>query len=138
MAGSDLSRIALRFVNEINRHDVDAVLALVSSDHVFVDSLGRELRGKDRIREEWTHHFARFPDYRIVIEDTLRLGVVVGLIGVASGTYCREGGELPSHHRWRIPSAWKAVVRDGQVERWQVFADHDPVRKIVEAARPPS
>jgi ketosteroid isomerase-like protein len=135
MAGGDPDRIALRFVNEINRHDVVALSALMSSDFRFVDGLGQEVRGKDRMREAWTSYFALFPDYRILVRDHLTLGAVVALFGTASGT-CASGAELPPQNRWTIPAAWRAVVRDGLVTEWQVFTDNEPVRKLMEGKPP--
>ena len=130
----DVVRIVLRFVNEINRHDVPAMLALVSPDHLFVDGLGHEVRGLERLREAWTGYFEWFPDYRILIEDHLQMGIVVGLFGSASGTYAVRG-ELSPSRRWKIPAAWKAVVREERVERWQVYADNEPVWKIMGVKR---
>ncbi len=130
MPEPDVVRTVLRFVNEINRHDVAAMLALISDDHQFVDGLGHELRGRERLREAWTTYFQWFPDYRILIEDHLQMGIVVGLFGSASGTFSVEG-ELSPARRWKIPAAWKAVVREERVERWQVYADNEPVWKIV-------
>ena len=134
MPESDVVRAALHFVNEINRHDVTAMLALCSDDHAFTDALGQEVRGKERLREAWTGYFALFPDYRILIEDHLQSGVVVGLFGTASGTYSVDG-ELRPANRWKLPCAWRAVVRDGRVERWQVYADNEPVWKILGGKR---
>jgi len=137
MTETDPARVALRFVNEINRHDVAALLAMISPDHVFVDSRGQELRGRERLEAAWTAYFAMFPDYRVVIDDRFSTGPVVGLFGTASATFRAPDGSLPPEHRWRIPAAWKAVVRDGRIERWQVFADNEPVQRIVSAARGP-
>jgi len=130
MPESETVRTVLRFVNEINRHDVPALLSLVSDDHIFVDALGQEVRGRDRLREAWSEYFSLFPDYRILIEDHMQAGVVVGLFGSASGTRS-VGGVLHPSGRWRIPAAWKAVVREGRVERWQMYDDGEPVRKIL-------
>jgi ketosteroid isomerase-like protein len=134
MPESDAVRTALRFVNEINRHDVAALLSLVSDDHVFVDALGQEVRGRERLREAWSGYFELFPDYRILIEDHMQAGVVVGLFGSASGTRAIDGA-LPPTGRWKIPAAWKVVVREGRVERWQVYDDTEPVRKLVGEVR---
>jgi ketosteroid isomerase-like protein len=134
MSEPDVVRTVLRFVNEINRHDVPAILALISDDHLFVDGLGHELRGRDRLRDAWTGYFHLFPDYRILIEDHLQVGIIVGLFGSASGTFAVEG-ELSPTRRWKIPAAWKAVVREERVERWQVFADNEPVQKIMGSKR---
>ncbi|MGD0250661.1 MAG: nuclear transport factor 2 family protein [Thermoplasmata archaeon] len=130
MTGLDPDRIALRFVNEINRHDTAALSTLMSTDVRFVDGLGQELWGKDRMCDAWTAYFAMFPDYRIVVRDHLTLGPVVAFFGTASGTYA-VGSELPAQNRWSIPAAWRVVVREGLVTEWQVYADNDPVRKLV-------
>jgi ketosteroid isomerase-like protein len=135
MAEPDLVRIVLRFVNEINRHDLPAMLALISDDHQFVDGLGHELRGRDRLRDAWNTYFEWFPDYRILIEDHLQVGIVVALFGSASGTYALDG-ELSPTRRWKIPAAWKAVVRNEHIERWQVYADNEPVWKVMGTKRP--
>ncbi len=112
MPEPDVVRTVLRFVNEINRHDVPALLALVSADHKFVDSLGREIRGRERLREAWTAYFDSFPDYRILIEDHLEAGIVVGLFGTASGTFAIDG-KLSPERRWKIPASWRAVGTGG-------------------------
>ncbi len=131
MTTADPDRVALRYVNEINRHDVAALSALMSPDFRFVDGLGQEVRGKDRMREAWTSYFALFPDYRISVRDHLTLGPVVALFGTASGTYA-VGTELPVHNRWSVPAAWRAVVREGLVVEWQVYADNEPVRRVID------
>ncbi len=130
MAASDPDRVALRFVNEINRHDVAALLELMAPDFRYVDELGQEVRGKERMREAWTSHFGQFPDYHVVIRDHLVLGAVVALFGTATGTSA-DAGELPTRNRWSLPVAWRAVVREGRVEEWQVYTDSEPVRRLL-------
>lgn len=130
MVESDPDRIALRFLNEINRHDVSALFELMAPDFRFVDGLGQEIRGRERMRETWSSYFGHFPDYRVVIREHLVLGPVVALFGTATGTLA-EGRELPSKNRWSIPVAWRAVVREGRVEEWQVYSDNEPVRKLL-------
>jgi len=123
---------ALRFVEAINRHDVDGLLDLMTDSHRFVDSVGRCIAGKPDLRESWKGYFALFPDYRITLVHMADAGDVVGLFGFASGTYA-VNGELQSENRWEIPAAWLATVEEGQVVSWQVYADNDPVRRIVPA-----
>ncbi len=135
MAGQDPDRIALRFVNEINRHDLEALAALMAGDFRFIDGLGHEVRGRERAREALGAQIVRFPDYRILVHDHLVLGPTVALFGTVSGT-APVGSELPLAHRWSIPSAWRAVVRDGLLTEWQVYADPEPVRKAVAARSP--
>jgi hypothetical protein len=52
------------------------------------------------------------------------------MLGKAAGTYAVDG-QLPLENHWELPAAWKAVVRDGQVSHWQVYADNQPVRDIM-------
>ncbi|MGP8078789.1 MAG: nuclear transport factor 2 family protein [Thermoplasmata archaeon] len=135
MAESDPERVAIRFVNEINRHDVSALAALMAPDFRFVDSLGQEVRGPERMRTAWTAYFALFPDYQITIREHLRVGQVVALFGTATGTLV-EKGELPHRNHWTLPAGWRAVVRDGRVVDWQIYADNTPVQKMLDAREP--
>ncbi|MGA8542662.1 MAG: nuclear transport factor 2 family protein [Thermoplasmata archaeon] len=134
MTESETARTALKFVNEINRHDLESISALLSEDHLFIDGLGNEVRGRDRTREGWSAYFQMFPDYHIGVKEWFQNGRVVAMIGVASGTYA-VGTELPAENRWKIPAAWRAVVRDHQLAQWQVFADNEPVWKIMGVKR---
>ncbi len=128
MAETDADRVALRFVNEINRQDVTALTELMAANFRYVDGLGQEVRGRERMRERWTSQFAGSPDFRIVIRDHLSLGSVVALFGTASGTY-NEPGAPTARNRWSVPGAWRAVVRDGRVEEWCDYCDHDPAHR---------
>jgi ketosteroid isomerase-like protein len=132
MAETDPERVAIRFVNEINRHDTPRLASLMAPDFRFIDSLGQEVRGIERMVAAWTAYFALFPDYQITIRERLSVGQVVALFGTASGTLA-DGGELPHRNHWTLPAAWRAVVRDGRVADWQVYSDNTPVQKLLEA-----
>ncbi len=131
MAETDPERVAIRFVNEINRHDTPKLASLMAPEFRFIDSLGQEVRGVERMIAAWTAYFALFPDYQIAIRERLSVGQVVALFGTASGTLI-ERGELPHRNHWILPAAWKAVVREGRMVDWQVYADNTPVQKLLE------
>jgi len=131
MTQVDPERVAIRFVNEINRHDVSALTSLMSPDFRFVDSLGQELRGAERMGAGWDAYFALFPDYQITIREHISSGQIVALFGTASGTLAKEG-ELPRGNHWTLPAAWRAVVRDGRVVEWQVYSDNTPVQRLLD------
>jgi len=86
--------VALAFVDRINRHDVEGLVALMSEDHCFVDGLGQVVRGRERMEKGWLAYFGWFPDYSIKLHDTLSKGSLVGLFGSAQGTYS-VNGKLP-------------------------------------------
>jgi ketosteroid isomerase-like protein len=124
------SQTVLAFIAFINAHDVNGLLALMSDDHRFVDSLGVSFHGREGMRTAWEGYFAWFPDYRIVVEDLLEQSGLVLVTGRASGTYAISG-KLPEENYWEAPAVWKAFVEDGQVTYWQVYADNHPVREIM-------
>ena len=126
--------IALEFVSRINRHDVAGLAALMTEDHRFVDGLGQEVRGRERMAEGWRGYFAWFPDYSVRVEHALSGGNVVALMGTAQGTYC-VSGRTPTENHWQIPAAWKAMIRNECVAEWRVYADNEPVWKIMGVKR---
>jgi ketosteroid isomerase-like protein len=116
-------RTALAFVRMINSHDVKRLMSLVSDDHRFVDALGQVVSGRESLEDAWSGYFELFPDYHVFIDNALRKGKVVGLFGTASGSFHRRN--------WAIPGAWKAVVIGGKVSEWRVYADNEPVWKLL-------
>ncbi len=117
-----------RFVDRINAHDVDGIAALMTDDHRFIDSLGAEVLGRERMRHGWGEYFRMVPDYRVEVQGTFADGEVVVLLGVARGTYTRDGTLRPAG-AWAIPAAWRARVRGDRVAEWQVYADNEPIRQ---------
>ena len=119
--------IVRAFVNAINRRNVDELARLMPEDHVFIDSLGQVVRGRDKMKAGWVGYFQLVPDYTIAIEETCCDGPVVILLGVARGTYAAE--------TWSTPAAWRAKVRDDRVAEWRVYADNEPIRQLMRKAR---
>jgi hypothetical protein len=39
-------------------------------------------------------------------------------------------------NHWNAPAAWRAVVRDGLIAEWQVYADNQSARKIMGVQNP--
>ncbi len=127
---SDPIGVAHAFVGAINHHDVDAIAGLMSEDHVFFDSDGSTVHGKQRMKDGWTGYFRMFPDYTITVEETYSRGFVVVMLGLAEGTYA-TGGALASENHWRVPAAWRATIRGGTALEWRVYVNVEPIREIV-------
>ena len=129
----DVSESTVReFIDRINRHDVEAIMALCAHAHRFVDGLGQVLTGYDQLRAAWSGYFYLFPDYRIDIESLAVAGEVVLAAGSASAT---AAAGTPTAQRWRIPAAWRAEVRGGLLVLWQVYADNKPVFELLARAK---
>lgn len=119
-----------QFIACINQQDLEGLCLLMTPDHLFVDSLGIEVHDREPMREGWRAYFAMVPDYHIAVTDHLESGPVVALFGRAGGTYSPDG-RMPTQNRWETLAAWKAVVRDGLIAEWRVYADNEPMRRLM-------
>jgi len=122
--------IALRFVDRISHRDPGGLAALMTEDHRFVDGLGQEVQGREQMEKGWAGYFSWFPDYSIHVDDAMSDGTVAALFGSAEGTYSATREQHTSAH-WKIPAAWKAVVRDERIAEWRVYANNEPVWKVM-------
>jgi ketosteroid isomerase-like protein len=125
----------LQFLECINQHAVDALAALMTDDHVFIDSLGQSVTGREKMRTGWRGYFAFCPDYWVTHEEILAGGDRVAVFGAAGGTIA-AGGSLAAENKWRTTAAWLAIVGGGRVQQWQVYADNKPVYDIIARSKP--
>src|SRR5437764_1119435 len=115
--------LVLSFVKRINDHNVNGLAELMSDDHTFVDAHGNQVVGKEKMNAGWRGYFEWFLDYSIEVSDVFEgdlseAGQMFAMFGYAGGSF--QGKADAS---WRLPAAWKAIVKDGRVKLWQVFAD---------------
>ena len=122
---TEITAVLQKFVARINAHDPIGIMTLCTVDHVFIDSLGSRVCGRERLQQAWTGYFALFPDYHIELESAASQDTLTLACGFASATH------KASQKSWRIPAAWRAIVRDGQVSEWQVYADNKPVYELL-------
>lgn len=120
--------VAISFVVAINAGDIHAIAARMTEDHRFVDSLGVETRGRERMCAGWEAYFRIVPDYQIEVRETFSRGNTIVLLGLARGTYTADG-MLCQKNAWETPAAWRARVHGDQIAEWQVYADNEPVRR---------
>ncbi len=134
MHTQDPEGVVLGFVDAINRHDVKALVDLMTEDHTFIDSEGSSVKGREEMRKGWIVYFTLIPNYQVSISETMKTANPVGLFGIARGTYAVKG-KLLEENKWEIPAAWRAVVRDNRISEWQVYTDNEPVRRIMAAQK---
>jgi ketosteroid isomerase-like protein len=106
------------FIDSINARDVASIAKLMSDDHVFIDAHGNEMRGKEMMTAGWRGYFEWFPDYFIEVSDIFEDDEIFAMFGFAGGSF--KGNP---DAKWRLPAAWKAIVKNGRVALWQVYAD---------------
>jgi limonene-1,2-epoxide hydrolase len=119
---SDEINVVKAFIAAINRRSPSEISDLMTDDHTFVDAGGTVQSGRENMTAGWEHYFRMFPDYEIHVENILGVGTLVAVFGSARGTYNGKRGLVPEN-RIEMPAAWKAIVEDGKVIFWQVFAD---------------
>jgi len=122
--------IVLRFLERINQHNADNLAELMADDHVFTDSLGNVVSGREPMRLGWRGYYALCPDYWVLHEQIFADGDRVAIIGAAGGTVAANG-KMPAENRWRTPAAWLAIVEEGLIKEWRVYADNKPVYDII-------
>ena len=125
--------IILKFVRSINNHNLDEMLPLMADNHRFIDSHGNEIHGKEKMKAAWLGYFEMFPDYRIDVTDIFEENQIVALFGSASGTF--GGDKKKKDNSWHLPVAWKAIVSEGKIEQWQVYADTKIPFEIIDRNR---
>lgn len=126
--------VVLQFLERVNQRDANKLAELMTEDHVFIDSLGQTVRGREKMRAGWQGYFAFCPDYWVSHEEIFQHGSLVAVFGVAGGTIATNG-KLPAENRWRATSAWLATVDGQQVREWRVYADNKPVYDILAKAK---
>jgi limonene-1,2-epoxide hydrolase len=143
--GQDLAEVAREFVEAINRQDLDALVGLMTPEHKFTDSLGNVARGRDSMREGWKLYFQMVPDYQIQIDETYVNESAVVMLGTAGGTYSHAfesvratgmptmlpDGTSKFMNKWQTPAAVRARIVNGKVAEWRVYADNEPIRKLM-------
>ena len=128
---SDEIAVVKAFMAAINRADISAMTELMAEDHTCVVPDGSTVRGRDEVIAGWPGYFEMFPDYRVDVEDILQDGNLVAVFGSAFGTYNGKRG-LVTENVIEMPAAWRAIVRDGKIKLWQVYADWSEGGRIID------
>jgi ketosteroid isomerase-like protein len=122
MASAVPMETVVEFIKRINAGSVDKLCELMTEDHVFQDALGKRFIGRETLRAGWKMYYEMVSDYKVRGEQFFVDKNIVAVFGTASGTSKRDG-KFSSEGFWEIPAAWKAVVRDGRIAEWCVYAE---------------
>lgn len=125
----------LQFLERINQRDPDKLAEMMTEDHVFTDSLGQSVRGREKMRAGWRAYYAFCPDYWVLHEEILASGKLVAVFGAAGGTIAANG-KLAPENKWRTSAAWLAAVEGGLLKEWRVYADNKPAHEILARLKP--
>ena len=73
--------VVLAFLDRINAGDVPGMCELMCEDHLFVDALGNQVKGRETMRKGWSGYYKLFPDYKVSHEEIFAQGNVVAAFG---------------------------------------------------------
>jgi len=109
--GDETARVVQRFNEAFNRHDVDAVMALMTDDCIFENTRprpdGERYEGAAAVRGFWEQFFARSPEAHFGAEEVFAAGDRCVVLWVY--TWVKDG--VPGHVR----GVDVFTVRDGRV-----------------------
>lgn len=100
------------FNDAINRRDLDALAALMTPTHRFIDTSGADIDGKDACIDAWRRFFTAFPDYRNFFDEVRT---------AANGRVEVHGRSECSVPELDGPALWQVSVRDGFIDEWHVM-----------------
>jgi ketosteroid isomerase-like protein len=118
------------FIRAINSGNPEAISACMAEDHVFIDSLGNRVAGRQAMTAGWRAYLGMFPDYHIRVEGLMADGNDALLWGSAEGTFHRAGAPA-TDGKVMLHAAWRAVIATDKIRLWQVFADNKPVYELL-------
>jgi ketosteroid isomerase-like protein len=127
--------VVMDFIKRINAGDVESICQVMTEDHIFQDALGKRFIGRDTMRAGWSAYFSSVKDYQIHADEFFQTDDRLAILGTASGSYVGKGAPS-SDNFWKVPAAWRATVRNGLVAEWRVYADNQPLRKLMGEAQP--
>ena len=127
-----MKETVLKFIDRINAHDVDGIMALVSDQYEYVNSSGEHFRDNQFIRETWRAQFENHPDYRIRVQRVVADSEGVGIFGIAEGTYAPDG-KLREEDHWEVPSAFLCIAREGKVTYFESYSDASIIFSVMKS-----
>ena len=113
--------VVLRLIESINQGDPQGISLLTARRFRYTDPEGlrHDCKGPEEVRESWERFLAAHPDYRIRVEQVLRSGEGVAVLGRTTGAHLPEDVEESG------TVLWTAELEDGLVSGWRTYRD-DP------------
>jgi hypothetical protein len=119
---------ARRFVEAMNRRDVDALYEMAHAEYRHIDSEGQVFEGREDLKLVWKSFFKSVSDYAIEVDEVFVSQNTVVMTGRTMGAVASAG------ESWQTPSACRLVVEGDRVREFQVFADNESMRNALRGA----
>lgn len=126
----DSTEVVRKYIKLINAHDITGLIEMTADDAVFIDSMGINTEGKYEMQKAWDVLLTFFPDYTVKAKEIISKNGMVAVFGTAKGTLATDG-KILAENKFEIPASWTAAVEYGKITKWRVYADNQPVRKLI-------
>jgi ketosteroid isomerase-like protein len=121
----DVADVAFRFIECINRQDLEGLLALMTGDHTLRVFGEHDVTGREQQREAWRGYFELCPEYMIHVRELRVRGDLAVIVGSTTGSHLH----LPRLDEFRDPLIWTARIRDGAISEWALHHVTDENRE---------
>jgi hypothetical protein len=121
----EVLEVALKFVECINRQDLDALSEMLTDDHRFRDLAGDEEQGKMNLAKGWGDYFSISPTYLIHVAELYLSGEQVVILGRTTGSHTQQ----PRQEEIRDTLLWVATVQGDQISAWELYLNTEPNRQ---------
>jgi len=115
----DPESVVTRFNEGINGRDVEVLARLMTDDHVFIDSAGDRVDGRQGCLDAWRGFFGAYPDYR---------NEFASMVQASSDMVAVMGRSVCSVPALDGPALWTARTRAGGGCEWRVYEDTPETR----------
>ena len=115
------------FIDCINRRDLEALLAMITDNHVLKVMDEPEVVGKEALRPAWRAYFDGFPNYVIHPHRFAQNPGGVAMLGHTTGSHLG----LPDDEESKQTLIWNAGLRNGKVSAWLILPDTPRGREVL-------
>lgn len=124
MNPSDPVERTLKFIECINKGDLNTLQAMLSEDHTFIDASGEVHVGRSLMVEGWRSYMNDFPNYLIHVCELYLQESRVIVVGRTTGSHTGQ----TRAEEIRETLLWEAEIEGERVRRWQIHEDRPVVR----------
>ena len=124
VSDDSIERLASRWIDAINRCDIEELCALAAPQHRFFVEGEEPTVGRDRIRSAWQGYFEAYPMYRIYVDERYEKPNALYLIGHTTGSHIPTDRE-----EMRSSVIWRCEIAGDKILEWSIYPATSTHRK---------
>ena len=89
------------------------------------------------MRQGWRAYFQAVAQYQIHADEFFHTDERLAISSAPGRVESTQRTARPTPDNfWEVPAAWRVVISDGLVAEWRVYADNQPLRKLMGERQP--